>query len=161
MKKIILMLIGINLALVSLLLGLFSLTENHPYSPAEALYRIQVVGESWRIRITAGGENQTNMVLNLLERRLSDLALAETEEEIEDAVFAYQQSFDLAVDHLQELEGSPATERITTNQLDSFLVRSRLLLAAMDENSHSEAIQGLLAASISSSRPTRRLIPTG
>ena len=122
MKKMILILIGINLALVSLLFGLFSLIENHPYSPAETLYRIQVVGESWRIQLSASGENQTDKVLDLIERRLTDLALAETQEEIKDAVFAYQQSFDLAVEHLEELGAAPAAEGITTTQLDSFLV---------------------------------------
>ena len=83
MKKIIALLVGFNLVVIAIVLGLLYMTEIYPFNPGDSFYPVQATAETWRLRITTRGEKQTNMAIKLAERRLADVARADTPEKID------------------------------------------------------------------------------
>ena len=128
MKKWIFLLIAINIILGSVIVGLLYLSETYPLDPGDSFYSIQAAAETWRLRLTARGEPQTNMAINLAERRLADLARAEDPAQIDASVVAFGKALDNAILCVQDMESSPEYMELSFPQFNSLLVKSRLVL---------------------------------
>jgi len=145
MKKIIALLIGFNLVIIAIVLGLLYMTEIYPFNPGDPLYPVQATAETWRLRITTRGEEQTDMAINLAERRLADVARADTPGKIDSAVLAFDQAIDLAILYVQDLEDSPEHQDLYFPQFNNLLVKSRLVLTALEKNTTTDTIPGILS----------------
>ncbi len=97
MKKILFLFAGLNLLLFAVLAGLFLLAETSPLHPGAPFYKVQHTAEQWRMRLTPGEGRRAEIALDLVERRLTDLASAKDDERVHLAAVAVDQALDDAV----------------------------------------------------------------
>lgn len=90
-KKIILT--SLVIAQLLLILGIAAmliLAETYPFQPGELLYPVQHTGEQARLSVTNSRSSRANFALVLAERRLADLAQANTPAEVQASVQSFE-----------------------------------------------------------------------
>ena len=133
MKKLIAVLIGINILAAIIGFEMFYLTETYPFHPGETLYEVQDLAETWRLQLTERGEPQINNAIELAERRLADLAQAEGHPQIDAAIVAFDEAISKAILLAQETQVSPESETLVFQQLDLLFSKAKLVLYAIEK----------------------------
>ena len=129
-KRILVPLITFNVLVILTLAGLFVLSEAYPLRPGTPLYRVQHAAEQWRMQLTAGQAGRAAMALDLAERRLGDLALAEEPGRVNAAAVAFDRALAEAV---RQIEASAQPEHAALEgSLAALLDRAAFALAGME-----------------------------
>ncbi len=143
MKKILALLVGINLIIGITVLGLFYLTETYPLDPGDNFYGLQLTAENWRLGLTARGEKQTDLAITIAERRLADLAQADNPTEIEIALAAFETALDRATQLVRDLDGATETEPAEVPTFNLLLSKAQLVMYAIDKRYNAESVASL------------------
>ena len=143
MKKILTLILGINLIIGMAVLGLFYLSETYPLDPGDNFYGIQLTAETWRVGLTARGEKQTNLAIVIAERHLADLARAENPREIDIAMVAFEDSLDRATKYVREPDKTPGTETSGSSQFNVLLSKAQLVLYAISKDYKTDSVANL------------------
>jgi len=101
MKRILIVVfIGFNILLLFGVGGLLALWEFHPIPPGGALYRIQDTTEQWRLALTPSLARRAEISMDLAERRLANLAKAQSDKRVDAAALAVGNALDEAARHV-------------------------------------------------------------
>jgi hypothetical protein len=129
-KKVLIPFITFNILVILALAGLFILSEAYPLRPGTPVYRLQHAAEQWRMRLTAGQASRAAMALNLVERRLGDLAQAGEPGGVNAAAVAFDRALEEAV---RQVETSPQPEQAALGgSLAALLDRAEFVLAGLE-----------------------------
>jgi len=143
MKKLIAILVGINIIAAIIGFSLFYLTETYPFHPGETFFAVQDLAETWQLQLTERGERQINGAIELAERRLADLAQAEDHSQIDAAIVAFDEAISEAVQFAQESQVSPESESLVLQQLDLLFSKAKLVLYAIEKKDDCQLVSEL------------------
>jgi len=141
MKKIILLVIAVNAAVIMMLVGLLYLSEVYPFQPGNPLFAIQSFAERQRINLTSDPLQKAEMSFTLVERRLSDLASVPKEKRMKPALKAFERALSDAMLSMDKI--SPAQGEILNQHVSNTLVRVEIVLAGLEEKIATEKLQEL------------------
>ena len=130
MKKALTLFLILNGLLLGLLGGLALLAETCPYQPGDPLYPVQVSAESWRLRLTADTTTQANMALDLVEHRLTDLAIVNTPAQMTSVAVALDEALNIAIPLISSAPAG-AQPNLTT-RLDNLLIQANTVLNSLE-----------------------------
>jgi hypothetical protein len=119
MKKSLVIFIIFNLCLIATVAGLVLLAETHLLRPGDNLYSAQHLAEQVRLRTSPGAVRQAEFALDLVDRRLADLAIAEGYQQIDASISALERALDEAI---SLVEAAPSASQITLVQRGQILV---------------------------------------
>ncbi len=141
MKKVLLIIAAFNASLIVLLVGLYYLASTYPFRPGDLLFDVQNAAENQLILMTRDPLRQTEMHFDLVERRLSNISMAEDAERLELAVFAYDRSLSAAIRSIKAVE----PEQVGTLYLkvENMLTRTEIVLSGLDTKLSGEALARL------------------
>lgn len=131
MKKIIMILIAINILLAGLVGGLYFLAETYPFHPGDALFGVQTFAENQRVRLMKDSVSQAEMRFELVERRLADLAMVSDVNNLKTAVVSFDRSLTAAIDSLAVLPPEDA-EPIFAN-ISALSERAELVISSIED----------------------------
>ncbi len=129
MKKIIISLTILNALLFFGLLALALIAETYPFAPGTWVYELQLEAETWRLGMTQGAEAQANWAADLAERRLADLAKADSSDEISQNVERYLGALNTAAGFLLELPQEAKSEQM--ERLNSQIGRAEVVALSL------------------------------
>ncbi len=141
MKKYITIFIAANLAILVLVLGLFTLEANYPFQPSQGGYNLQHSVEQTRLYLAKRAGGQTDYGLELAERRLADLAMASDSQQVEAASAA----FALALDQtgLTQASSPGGAQGELQERFEQFLTQADYVIAAVAAESADPSIAAL------------------
>ena len=133
MKKIVLLLVVINLIIGIIIAGFFYISETYPFAPGDQFFGLQRVSEKIRLQLTPRGEKQALMAIDLADRRLADLAQAEGHQRVDAAVLAFEDALDQAILYISKMEQSSELQLKTFPQLNLLLEQARIVLYSIEK----------------------------
>ena len=129
-KLILIVFVGLNVFLCVALAGMIILSETYPFRPGTAFYGVQDAAEQWRLRLGDNDVRRTELALELAERRLADLARAETPSRLQAATTAFDGALNEAV---WRIDATPVIQQDELLAgLDALLVRAEIVVAALE-----------------------------
>jgi hypothetical protein len=145
MKKTLIAFIALNILLVAVVAGLLLLAKMCPFQPGDPFYSVQHLAEQGRLRLAAGKTRQADIALDLAERRLADLAQADSPTRISAAVIALDQALDESV---RRVDATPSVARDESfERLRKLLTQAEIVVAALelteDDTTGSDAVAAL------------------
>lgn len=141
MKRLVIFLSGLFLIFAGLLASLVYLAETHPFRPGDSFYKLQGSAEQWRLHLVAGDSNQMDFVLQVAERRLADLVLADQPEHVRLAALAFDTILDEAALRFELLP--TLKRRALYGRLDTLLVQAYDVIGAMNVSDQIAELKGL------------------
>ncbi len=141
MKKVLLIIAAFNASLVVLLIGLYYLATTYPFRPGDLLFNVQNAAENQLILMTRDPLRQTEMYFDMVERRLSNISMAEDQERLDLAVVAYDRSLSAAIRSIKAVE--PAQIGTLYLKVENMLVRAEIVLSGLDAKLSGEALAQL------------------
>ncbi|MGC9333944.1 MAG: hypothetical protein ACP5JJ_07345 [Anaerolineae bacterium] len=130
MKRVLILLASMNLVLLAVVAGLFLLSEVYPLRPGAPLYSVQDAAEQWRLRLAAGEGRRAEVALDLVERRLSDLAQAHDQDRVQAAAAAFDAATNEAI---RQIDAVPQdAQGALYNRLRGVLGQARVVVSALD-----------------------------
>jgi len=133
MKRILALIVLVNVIIGIIIAGLFYLSETYPFHPGDTLFGLQSTAEKWRLQLSSRGEKQTLMAINLADRRLADLAQADSHEKVDAAILAFNEALDRAVTYVSNMEQSPEFQLATLPPLNLLLEQARIVLYSIEK----------------------------
>ncbi len=91
-----------HLLLILSISAMLFLALVYPFQPGDLLYPVQNAGEQVRLALSSGRESRASYALTLSERRLGDLAQANTPQKVEAAVVAFEKALQDSAKALDE-----------------------------------------------------------
>jgi len=132
MKKVLILFAALNLVLFGALGSLFLLSDSHPLRPGSAVYGLQDLAEQWRLRLSSGEDRRAEVALDLVERRLDDLAQAGAQPHLQAAASAFNAATDQAI---RRIDAAPtSTQDGLYTRLRAVLDRAEVLVSALDQH---------------------------
>jgi len=158
MKRLLSLLIIINAILVFLGFGLFYLSEMYPFQPGDSLFGVQNSAETWRLRLSARGEKQTTLAINLAERHLVHLASIEGNENLDETIIAFEKALDQAINYVNAAEEYPSYKSDISPDFKMLLSKAQLVVYSLakkvDNNELLENLKVKIEDQIEISPPT-------
>ncbi|MAT44078.1 MAG: hypothetical protein CL609_17220 [Anaerolineaceae bacterium] len=136
MKKIIILLVAINLSLIVLLAGLYYLAETYPFHPGSPLFGVQSFAENQRIKLTSDPIRQAEMSFELVERRLADLAMVTNAAHLEPAIKAFDRCLTAAIPKIEEIP--PEKAETLYQEVRNLTFRADIVLADLEQQVNGE-----------------------
>ena len=131
MKKIILIIAAINLSLILVVAGLFYLSEVYPFRPGDALFKVQSLAESQRIKLTSDPFKRAQKSFELVERRLSDLTVVTDPGRIASTVEAFDTSLTNAIMSIENVSAEQKAELY--QDVENLLARVDVVLSSLKD----------------------------
>ena len=141
MKKIIILLLAINVGLVIFLAGMLYLAEVHPFHSTSALFHIQSAAENTRVNLTSDPVKKAEESLSLVEYRLADLGFVDRESKIDTAVSALDKALTTAILNVEEVPAVQSKDLF--KQVENLLVRIEVVISGVEVQLPEESLTQL------------------
>ncbi len=151
-KTLITSLVLAHLALILLVCGVIFLEEVYPFHPGDLLYSLQDAGEQARLTLTGGRASRAEYAMILAERRLADLAQADTPERIRVSISSFEEALQTAAVTLDEAPQGAHDDLY--QRLDALLVRSEVVVQTLGSKINLPVLQELHSILILSQQVT-------
>lgn len=145
MKKFLVIFLAANVVLGLLATGVFVgglfLAETRPLDYSSPFYSVQMLAETWRLRLSGDELRRAEFALKLVDRRLADLSRAQDEAAIGEAATAAQLSLDEAI---RAIDAAPMeNQEALFARLDQLLVQADVIVKGLISVYDSEPVLAL------------------
>ncbi|MEJ2751004.1 MAG: DUF5667 domain-containing protein, partial [Anaerolineae bacterium] len=141
MNKLLSALLIINLVLIGLAGGMAYLAETYPFQPGDSLYDVQRTAEYLKLQLTAGQKHQAEIALEIVGRRLTDLAGATEPDAIAQTANFYNQWLNEAI---VRIDAAPTTvQEELYGRLHTSLRQAEVVFGALDTTENELLLKGL------------------
>ena len=141
MKKLLALLVVVNLLVVAVLASLVFLAETYPFQPGDQLYAVQTLAERGRLHLIPDDTRQAKFAIELAERRLADLARVRGADQIETVAASFEQTLSESVEHIQAVP--EAQQEHLKDRLNAVMVKTGSVVMAFDPGGQDSAVTRL------------------
>lgn len=141
MKKVLIILVAVNLILMVFLGVLVYLSEVGPIRAASPLFGLQNMADQWRLRLIADPEKRAALVLDLVDRRLLDLAKADNPAAIRATARAFDRAVEQSLAFYQATR--PAEQTALFNRFESLILQANVVLVSLESSGNMALLEGI------------------